>query len=195
VAPPVEAALRPSLSTADQLAAIAGGDRRAFEQLFREFGPRIFRFAFRLIRDREKAEEVVNDVMLEIWKSAGRFSGLSSPSTWILGITRHRTLNAVRGKTLHLTPLEQAAEIADERPDVAAQLDRPVIAAQLRAALDRLPHEQREVVELTFVHEMSYKEIAEVAHCPENTVKTRMFHAKKKLEPLLAALRTTGEWQ
>ena len=178
---------------ADCLKAIARGDRKAFETLYREYAPRIFRFAFHLIHDRTRAEEVTNDVMLEVWKSAGRFEGRSTLSTWILGIARHRTLNAVRGKSLHLTSIDEASEVADETATVDAGIDRAAITARLRVALDRLPPEQREVVELTFMEEMSYKEIAELAHCPENTVKTRMFHAKRKLGPLLAALVATGE--
>ena len=96
------------------VAAVAMGDRRAFDELYREYGPRIFRFAYRLIHDRTKAEEVVNDVMLEIWKHAAHFERRSSVSTWIFGITRHRTLNAVRGKALQLAPVDEAAEIPDE---------------------------------------------------------------------------------
>ena len=181
--------------TGEDLAAVARGDRRAFERIYREFGPRVFRFAFRLIRDRAKAEEVVNDVMLEVWKSAAQFSGLSAPSTWILGIARHRTLNAVRGKTLYVTDIDAAGDVPDDAPSVEAGLDREELAARLRAALDRLSPEHREVIELTFMEELSYKEIAAIAQCPENTVKTRMFHAKKKLEPLLARLLAAGGLQ
>lgn len=174
---------------------IGRGDRRAFERLYREYAPRVFRFAMRMIRDRAKAEEVTNDVMLEVWKSAERFEGRSAPSTWILGIARHRTLNAVRGKSLHLTALDDAAEVADEAPAPESGIDQLAVTQKLRVALEQLPPEQREVVEMTFMEEMSYKQIAEVAHCPENTVKTRMFHAKRKLEPLLAELARHGEEQ
>jgi RNA polymerase sigma-70 factor (ECF subfamily) len=175
------------------LAAIAKGDRRAFDELYREYGPRIFRFAYRLIHDRAKAEEVTNDVMLEIWKHAGEFERRSSVSTWILGIARYRTLNAVRGKTLHLAPVEEAETVADETTTTAeVALDQAAIGRALRAALDRLSPEHREVIELTFFNDLSYKEIAEIANCPENTVKTRMFHAKKRLEPILATLVAAG---
>lgn len=177
----------------DCIRQIAQGDRRAFERLYREYAPRVFRFAFRMIRDRTKSEEVTNDVMLEVWKGADRFEGRSTPSTWILGIARHRTLNAVRGKTLHLTALEDAAEVVDEAPTVEAGIDQLAVTQRLRVALEQLPPEQREVVEMTFMEGMSYKQIAEIAHCPENTVKTRMFHAKRKLEPLLAELAPNGE--
>jgi RNA polymerase sigma-70 factor (ECF subfamily) len=175
------------------LAAIAQGDRRAFDELYREYGPRIFRFSYRLIHDRAKAEEVTNDVMLEIWKHAGHFERRSSVSTWIFGIARHRTLNAVRGKTLHVAEIDEAEAVPDETSTTAEiALDQATIATALRGALAKLSPEHREVVELTFFSELSYKEIAEITSCPENTVKTRMFHAKKRLEPILAALVAAG---
>lgn len=175
------------------LAAIATGDRRAFDELYREYAPRIFRFSFRLMRDQTKAEEVTNDVMLEIWKHAARFEGRSSVSTWIFGIARHRTLNAVRGKTLHLTTIDEAEHVADESTTAEMAFDQAMVGGALRDALNRLSPEHREVIELTFFAELSYKEIAEIAQCPENTVKTRMFHAKKRLEPILATLVATGK--
>ena len=69
---------------------IATGDRRAFERLYEVYGPRIFRFAVRMVKDESRAEEVVDDVMFEVWKSASRYEARSKPSTWILGIARFR---------------------------------------------------------------------------------------------------------
>lgn len=174
------------------IAAVAMGDRSAFDELYREYGPRVFRFSYRLIRDQTKAEEVTNDVMLEVWKHAARFEGRSSVSTWIFGIARHRTLNAVRGKTLHLTAIDEADHVADETMTAEKALDQATIGSALREALNKLSPDHREVLELTFFYELSYKEIAEIANCPENTVKTRMFHAKKRLEPILAKLVAAG---
>jgi len=174
------------------LAAIARGDRRSFELLYADYAPRVFRFAYRMIRDQSKAEEVTNDVMLDIWKGAKSFEGRSSPATWIFGVARHRTLNAVRGRTLYLTDLGEAEEVADAAPSPEASADGNRLGEQLQAALDRLSAEHREVIELTFMEGKSYREIAEIAHCPENTIKTRMFHAKKKLAPLLSAVLEDG---
>jgi RNA polymerase sigma-70 factor (ECF subfamily) len=174
------------------IAAIAHGDRRAFDELYRDYGPRVFRFSFRLIRDQTKAEEVTNDVMLEVWKHAARFENRSSVSTWIFGITRHRTLNAVRGKTLYLTDIDEADDIADDSTTAEMALDQATLSKALRAALNKLSPDHREVLELAFFYELSYKEIAEIADCPENTVKTRMFHAKKRLEPILATVVAAG---
>ena len=177
------------------LAAIARGDRRSFEQLYALYAPRVFRFIYRMIRDASKAEEVTNDVMLEVWKAAAQFGGRSSPSTWIFGIARHRTLNAVRGRTLHLTDIEEATDVPDATPSPEARVDGGRIGERLQSALGRLSIEHREVIELTFMEGKTYREIAEIARCPENTVKTRMFHAKKKLTPLLASMLDDGALQ
>ncbi len=174
------------------IAAVARRDRRSFERLYTKYASRVFRFAFRLSRDQGKSEEVVNDVMLEIWKSAAEFAGRSAPSTWIFGIARHRTLNALRGRTLYIGDSDEAAEVADPAPSPEARVDGGRMCERLQAALDRLSVEQREVIELAFVEGLNYRQIAAIAKCPENTVKTRIFHAKKKLEPLLTRLLGEG---
>ncbi len=170
------------------VARIAAGDRQAFERLFNEYGERVFRYAHRLISDVTKAEEVTNDVMLEIWKTAARFEGRSKVSTWILGITRHLALNAVRRKKLDTVDMDDTPGIADEDLTPAAvEHDRNVLKEALSGALGKLSTDHRDVIELTFFHGCSYQEIAEIVGCPENTVKTRMFHARKQLKGLLHA--------
>ncbi|MEM1437312.1 MAG: sigma-70 family RNA polymerase sigma factor [Pseudomonadota bacterium] len=175
------------------IAQIAGGDKRAFEQLFRRHGERIFRYVVRLISDPQKAEEVTNDVMLEVWKNAGRFESRSKVSTWLLGIARHRALNAVRRKQIATTDIDDAPAVVDDAQVDGEQLmeraeDENALRDGLRTALGLLSPEHRDVVELTFFHGCSYAQIAEIAGCPENTVKTRMFHAKKHLRRILAEL-------
>ncbi|MCP5057135.1 MAG: sigma-70 family RNA polymerase sigma factor [bacterium] len=171
---------------------IADGDRRAFEKLYEVYGPRIFRFAIRMVKEEGKAEEVVDDVMFEVWKSAGRFEARSKPSTWILGIARFRALNAIRGKKIDTRDIDDDAPIADPAEDAGEQLDRLALAEQIKGALNDLSPEHREVVELTFFQGCSYKEIADIAGCPEGTVKTRMYHAKRKLQPILSAAVAGG---
>ena len=171
------------------IAGIAAGDRRAFRTFFDVYGPRIFRYAVRTIGDVGKAEEVTNDVMLEVWKNAARFERRSSVSTWIIGIARHKSLNAIRGKQHVTVDIEDVAEqISDEGAAVEsgeAERDRAEMRRVLRAAVAKLSPEHKDVVELTFFHGHSYEEIAQIVGCPENTVKTRMFHAKKQLKTLL----------
>ena len=167
---------------------VGGGDRDALGLLYQRYASRIFRFAIRMINDEAKAEELVNDVMMEVWKSAASFEGRSSASTWILGIARFRSLNAIRGKRLDTVEFDQAPEPVDEQQDSSRATSDAQLRALLRRNLQRLPDEQREVIELTFFQGCSYPEIAEILQCPENTVKTRMYHAKAKLKPWLSRL-------
>lgn len=173
------------------VARVATGDKQAFETLFTDYGERVFRYAHRLIHDVPKAEEVTNDVMIEVWKNAAKFEARSKVSTWILGITRHLALNAVRGKKLDTVDVDLAPEIVDpsesaERGAVADE--RADLQQKLRAALAELSADHRDVIELTFFHGCSYQEIAAIVDCPENTVKTRMYHAKKQLRGILPGL-------
>ena len=177
-----------SAREAEWIREIAAGDRRAFERLYEVYGPRIFRFAIRMVKEESKAEEVVNDVMFEVWKSAARFEARSKPSTWILGIARFRALNAIRGKKIETDELDDTTPVADPTEDAGERLDQAVRVERIKEALDTLSTDHREVVELTFFQGCSYKEIAEIVGCPEGTVKTRMYHAKKKLQPVLASL-------
>lgn len=173
-------------SDLDLIRRIAAGDRRAFRRLFDAYGPRVFRYAVRTLGDAGKAEEVTNDVMFEVWKGAARFEGRSSVSTWIIGITRHRSLNMLRGKRFVTVDLDHSIELVDdETVSGADEHDQATIRRTLRSAIAKLPPEHRDVVELTFFHGHSYEEIAAIVGCPENTVKTRMFHARKRLRDLL----------
>ena len=178
-------------SDIELVARVAAGDKAAFETLFSTYGERVFRYAYRMISDVSRAEEVTNDVMMEIWKNAGKFEGRSKVSTWILGITRHLALNAVRGKKLDTMDIDDAPEIADDSQSAQAGAlarDTDALKQDLRAALGQLSDDHRDVVELTFFQGCSYQQIAEIVGCPENTVKTRMFHARKQLKEILLAL-------
>ncbi len=190
-----------SITDEDLVKRVANGDQEAFRTLFESYGERVFRYAHRLISQVSVAEEVTNDVMLEMWKSAARFEQRSKVSTWILGITRNLALNGVRGLRVTTVDLDQVAEPVDDQADPESALlaqDPAVYAQLLRKALRSLSIEHRDVVELTFYQGLSYPEIAKVVGCPENTVKTRMFHAKRKLKRALgvadvaAALELSG---
>lgn len=165
---------------------VAAADERALAELYGHMSRKIFAFALRHVDDRDLAEGVVVETMFEVWKSASRFIGGSSVSTWILGIARHKALDEVRRRARYVPYDEtKGAQIAD---DCAAAFDG--IAAnqtreQLNECIARLPDEQRECIHLAFYEELSLAEIAEIQGVPENTVKTRLFHARRKLKILL----------
>lgn len=163
---------------------IAGGDRHAFEALYRAYFPRLGRFLQRMTRSTPLIEEVVNDTMLAVWRKAESFDGSSKVSTWIFAIAYRRACTALRALDEPVDSAEDEGEGLDaDRPD--RQLERQRLGHAIDAALAALPLAQRTVFQLTFYHDMSYMEIAEIMECPVNTIKTRMFHARKRLATLL----------
>lgn len=170
---------------------VAERDRPAFETLFHRYYRRLFGFVYRLTRRPELVEEVVSDVLFTVWRDASRFDGRAKLSSWILGIAYRKALKAIeidgRGRRG-----AQAVELADQRPDRAPGPESLMAAREASSALGRalaeLSPEQRAVVELTYFDGLSYNEIARILDCPTNTVKTRMFHARKRLRATLPAL-------
>jgi RNA polymerase sigma-70 factor (ECF subfamily) len=171
---------------AELIAKIAKGDRRAFEEIYNLYHRRLARFLTRLTRRYDVAEEVINDTFWIVWKKAGDFRGDSQPSTWILGIAYRRARNAFRSSARAGSP--ENLDVLLEPPTS----DEPMRTQELRdwlvQALEQLPVEQRLAVELCYELGYSCEEISAIMGCPVNTVKTRLFHARAKLQKLLPAL-------
>jgi RNA polymerase sigma-70 factor (ECF subfamily) len=167
---------------------IAARDGRAFETLYHLYYPRLFGFLFRLTRSAETVEEVLNDVMLAVWRGADRFAGRARPSTWIFGIAHRKALKALSRRPAEVATATPPPEPVAEDEGSEARVERRELRAVLASALGHLSPEQRAVVELTYYQGFSYPEIAEVLDCPVNTVKTRMFHARRRLRELLPTL-------
>lgn len=167
---------------------IAAGDRDAFEKLYGEYQKRLFRYFLRLVSSIEVAEELTNDVLVEVWKKAGEFRGLSKVSTWIFGIAHYKVMNEYRAKKPAALDIEAAANEADPGATPEESAAQANLKEKIKRALQALSPEHREVMELTFTNGLSYQEISEIMQCPVNTVKTRMFYAKKQLEEILAKM-------
>ena len=171
------------------LAQIAGGDRLAMRNLYLRHERRVFRFVQRMLNDRCLAEDVMSEVFFEVWKKAEHFQGRSSVSTWLLGIARHKALTAAATKSRPFESLDDASAInvVDPTADQGAAMlecERSVI---LRQCLEALSREHREMIDLVYYQEMTIKQIADLLAIPENTVKTRMFYARKRLAALVEA--------
>ena len=164
---------------------IAAGDRDAFEKLYGEYQRRLFRYFLRLVSTTEVAEELTNDVLVEVWKKAGDFRGLSKVSTWIFGIAHYKAMNQYRGKKPATLDIEAAANEADPGATPEESAAQVNLKEKIKRALHLLSPEHREVMELTFTNGLSYQEISDIMQCPVNTVKTRMFYAKKQLQEIL----------
>lgn len=164
------------------LDAVKQRDRRAFATLYRRYQPRLHGYLRRILADAAIAEEVVDDVMFVVWKDARKFRGDSAVSSWVFGIAYRKAMTAARKEGRHTSAIDFATD-ADSLP-AGPDGDLDLISA----ALGKLSHDHRQVVELTYFCGFSYQEIARIAGCPVNTVKTRMFHARRRLRYLLPVL-------
>lgn len=170
------------------LARIAGGDRGAFRELFGVYYRRLWRFCTRLLSDRQLVEEVVNDTMMVVWRKAGSFDARSRVSTWIFGIAYRIAMKALALRQSRASVIEYHGEVRGEAaPGIAMQLEDSEGGELLEAALQRLSPEHRAVLELAYVMGYSCAEIAAIAKCPVNTVKTRLFNARGRLKALWPA--------
>jgi len=163
---------------------IGSGDRAAFETLYQCYFPRLTRFLQRFLRRPHKVEEVLNDAMLVVWRQAARFNGHSKVSTWIFAIAYRRALKSI-------SQFDDPVEFDEEHlATFYPQPEEVILQRELGAALDRaiarISPAHRAVVELTYYHGCRYQEIAQIMGCPVETVKTRMFHARRQLRLLLS---------
>ena len=172
---------------------IAVGDHRAFRELYDRYYKRIYLYSYRLLGDGEGAKEVANEVMMEVWKGAKQFRGESKPSTWVYGIA----VNKIRKEFKRRPPAHGDSEALEKEADKKTMQDDVTYHSELkermRMAINRLSREHREVLDLTYYQGLSIKEIAKIMGCPLNTVKTRMFYARKRLGGILEEMGIGGE--
>lgn len=162
---------------------ISVGDRDAFRELYLHYHQRLARFLTRVTHRYEDAEEIINDTLWIVWQRAPDFRGESQVSTWIMGIAYRRALNVIRRAAVHQRAM--ALQALESEP-VQGDLGDAIAQRQmLDFALAQLPLEQRLVLEFTYYLDHSCEEIADIMECPVNTVKTRMFNARRKVRTIL----------
>ena len=162
-------------------------DMQALEQLYTLYTPRISQFLQRLTSDPQNIEEVCNDVMMAVWKQAKNFNGDSKVSTWVFSIAYRICIKVLRKSSWRP---EDGGEVY-EKLSVTWEDETAVIDDSkdlIASALKQLSPKHRMVVELSYFSDCSYEEIAEIANCPVNTVKTRMFHARRQLRDIINSL-------
>ncbi|RWC54300.1 sigma-70 family RNA polymerase sigma factor [Mesorhizobium sp.] len=173
---------------------VAKGDRAAVRLLFMRHHARVYRFVARQTGSEMMADDIANEVFLELWRQAPGFEGRSEVSTWLLGIARFKALSSLRKKKEDWIDDEAAAAVPDgaDTPEVVTMKEDK--AAALRRFVDALPEEHRMVIDLAYYHGQSVSEIGEVLDIPVATVKTRMFYARKKLGEALKAAGYDRGW-
>jgi RNA polymerase sigma-70 factor, ECF subfamily len=181
------------------IARIALQDEAAFRELYADRSRSIFAFSVLQLRDAGRAEEIVVDTLYDVWRKAREFRGDSAVNTWILGIARNHVLMALRTRRRREKPertddIDSLSDVLiDGSPSPFAQVSSNERREKLAACLDQLSPEQRESVHMVFFEGMSVQEVAQSTGAPDGTVKTRLFHARRKLRACLSSVFTQDD--
>jgi RNA polymerase sigma factor (sigma-70 family) len=184
------------------LKAIAEGKEWAFEQLFRRYNRMLYSLAYHLVADQLVAEDIIQDSFLSIWRRASSYSPRSGPArNWLISIVYHRAIDHLRSvrrrsATMKEAPLEEIE--LDEHftfPDVWDSVWHSVQSEQIRAALKKLPPEQRLVIELAYFQAWTHSEIAAGLQLPLGTVKARMRLGMIHLKRVIEQMDVNAEWK
>ncbi len=173
---------------------IANGDKDAMRVLFARHNVRVFRFLVRIVGNDATAEDLLNEVFVDVWRHAGRFEARSQVSTWILAIARYKALAALRRRPLDELDDDACEAIEDPADDPEISVQKAERSALLQQCLQQLSIAHRQVVDLVYYHEQSIDEVAEVIGVPPSTVKTRAFYARKRIAELMAERGLDRAW-
>jgi RNA polymerase sigma-70 factor, ECF subfamily len=175
----------------DLLERIGQQDQSAFRELYKAFSRRVFAYVLNMVKDPGRAEEILVDTMYEVWRAPARFRGDSQFGTWLIGIARNKALMVYRSRRADEVhdDLDDIAETqASDDPDAFAQLADKQRSQGVLHCMGKLSDEHRECMHMVFFEGLSLAEIAQVQGCPENTVKTRLYHARQKIKKCLSLL-------
>jgi RNA polymerase sigma-70 factor (ECF subfamily) len=175
----------PDTSDAALIQSIAAGDKQAMRILFARHNVRVYRFLLRFVTDKSTVEDLVSEVFLDVWRQAAKFQARAQVSTWLLAIARNKALAVLRRRSTEELDEEQAAAIEDRGNNPEVTMENQQKSEILLKCLTQLSPTHREVIDLVYYHEKSIDEVAEITGVPQNTVKTRMFYARKRIAELM----------
>lgn len=186
--------MEPDQRDRELIVRIGNKDSAALRALYTQHNVRLFRFLIRLTGSEALAEETVNETFMKVWLKAGSYQGQSTVSTWLFTIARNEALSQLRKRReaeLDEGYAEQIEDESDTQEVTTAKQDKSVL---MRACIDKLSSNHREIIDLVYYQEKSVAEAAEILEVPENTVKTRMFHARKQLSEHFRRMGVDRGW-
>mgnify|MGYP001305484470 CR=1 FL=1 len=184
---------RPTVPDEDLLVRAGGRDKDAFEAFYDRFERRAFSLAYRIVGDRSRAEDVVQEAFFSIWKNAGRYDpGRGSAGGWALGIVRNRAIDHLRSRSSRAPDLDHDDDSALESRESALRTEEQALRREegrhVRSRLASLPENQSKVIGLAFYGGFSQTEISDLLGIPLGTVKGRMRLGMEKLRHELSTL-------
>ncbi len=175
----------------DLVARIVAGDENAVRDLYAAYGQRLYAYALRITGNPSTAEDVTQDTLVIAWRTAHKFRGSGRLVAWLLGITHHQAMKALRRAPREIESLEESLAASGPSPEEQAQSAEA--KRRVRQGLQDLSIEHRAVLELVFYQGLSLNEVAQVLGCPLGTVKSRLSYARKHLRGLLS--RSQEDWR
>ena len=181
---------------ADLLGGVARGDEASLAALYDRYHVLAFSLALRVVNDRGRAEDVVQDAFLSVWRKAGSYSeGRGSVKTWLTSIVRNRAIDLVRARRESDGDDEAVLlTLKDTSPGVVEQVTASLDRETVREALAQLPLEQRRAITMAYFEGLSHSEIAELTALPLGTVKSRIRLAMHRLQALLVDTAASPGW-
>ena len=187
--PLLEATDEQILTDAQLLAFIVRGENWALSEIYARYAGLVFSIAIKILNDQVSAEEIVQQVFTKVWRHAREYRVERGKfSSWVSTITHHQCIDELRHRRIHLITDPYDWEMLDQfvvNNDTARDEQETYEQARIREALQRIPTQERMVIELAFWGKMTYREIALDCHSPLGTVKTRMRHGMQRLKLLL----------
>jgi RNA polymerase sigma-70 factor (ECF subfamily) len=167
---------RPETDLGDLLEHVARGDQDAFETVYERISGPVYGLALRIVRDPAQSEEVAQEVLVEVWRTASRFEpGRGSAMSWVMTLAHRRAVDRVRSAQAAAEREQRVSHAtAPEYDEVAEDVQTRLEAEQVRRCLSALTDTQRESVTLAYYGGYTYREVAELLKAPLGTIKTRM---------------------
>lgn len=169
---------------------IAQGDQRALDKFYHQFKNSVYRFALSRLHDAYAAEDILSDVMMQVWNKSASFDGRSKVNTWLLGITHHKIIDYIRKESRHShDELDtQTENISIDTSLMDNDTSESIITENMTYCIDELKDSYKEIMYLTLYADLSYQDISAMMDCPEGTIKSRMFSARKLLKKCLSTI-------
>jgi len=176
--------------TADVSAGFGRGEPDAVRAVYRDYGGLVFTVAHRTLGRRDLAEEATQQTFLKAWRAAASFDPSRELGPWLVTIARRTAIDIHRREARRsTTPLDDVAPADPNVVELPVGVERSLEIAEVRAAVDSLPPDEREIVRLAHLEELTHSEIAERLGVPVGTVKSRSFRAHRRLAAMLGHLR------
>jgi RNA polymerase sigma-70 factor (ECF subfamily) len=184
----------PQISDKMLIQSIADGDKTALKTLYLRNHMRVYRFAMNLLRNESSAEEIVNEVFLQVWRKADQFEGKSQVATWLLSIARFKAMTALRQRSETQLDDKVASALQDPADSPATTVAKKERSEIVQSCIAQLAPHHREVINLIYYQGNKIEEVARSTGTPTNTIKTRMHHARKQMATLLASAGVDRAW-